>query len=436
MSTSLGIAAVTAVLREILTNRFSLDPVSSSIGAVSVSTGAPDKIDLSGASDPNQVNIFLYQVSHNQGWRNVDLPSRNSRGQVTNAPPLALDLHYLITVYGEQPFYSEILLGEVVQEFHQRAVPDRQVIDQALNPDAPAAGFPVQLAQSGLARQIERIRITPEVMSREEVSKLWPALQASYRTTLAYHVSTVIIESIEPARPSLPVLQRLGYAFNQATPVIHSVQPQEGADSPIIAGSTIVVTGSDFEGSNTIVEIQDLDFTGFVEDVADSSITIALPDPLPAGIHAGINSLKVAHRELISDPEELRKTSVSNLGVFVITPVISDSTVTIDSTDLIEELNYRTGSLEIETEQPITEKQSVFILLHPADPTASGARAYRLSVPDGNGITAPATETGSVTVQFSQIPTMDYMIRIEVDGAVSSLTVDGDGVFNGPVVTI
>ncbi|MCG8689357.1 MAG: hypothetical protein MI892_31075, partial [Desulfobacterales bacterium] len=87
-------------------------------------------------------------------------------------------------------------------------------------------------------------------------------------------------------------------------------------------------------------------------------------------------------------------------------------------------------------EQPITEKQSVFILLHPADPTASGARAYRLSVPDGNGITAPATETGSVSVQFSQIPTMDYMIRIEVDGAVSSLTVDGDGVFNGPVVTI
>ena len=51
-------------------------------------------------------------------------------------------------------------------------------------------------------------KITPQSLNTEEASKLWTALQARYRTTAAYHVSVVLIDSRLPVRPSLPVLTR------------------------------------------------------------------------------------------------------------------------------------------------------------------------------------------------------------------------------------
>ena len=50
----------------------------------------------------NVLNFFLYQVTPNLGWRNADLPSRENGGSRTTYPPLALDLHYLLTAYGSQ----------------------------------------------------------------------------------------------------------------------------------------------------------------------------------------------------------------------------------------------------------------------------------------------------------------------------------------------
>lgn len=57
----------------------------------------PDRIET-GDRKRNQVNLFLYQVTPNPGWRNTGLPSLDSRGdgRLSN-PPLALDLHYLLT---------------------------------------------------------------------------------------------------------------------------------------------------------------------------------------------------------------------------------------------------------------------------------------------------------------------------------------------------
>ena len=46
----------------------------------------------------------------------------------------------------------------------------------------------------------------------DDMSKMWTALQASYRTTVAYDVSLVLIEREVPVRPSLPVLTRGGLA--------------------------------------------------------------------------------------------------------------------------------------------------------------------------------------------------------------------------------
>jgi hypothetical protein len=127
-------------------------------------------------------------------------------------PPLALDLHYLITAYGRSDFQAEILLGYAMHLLHERPMLDRPAIRRALNPSPldvsmlPPA-FQV-LTASDLADQVEAIRITPMVMPVEEMSKLWAAIQSHYRPSAAYQVSVVLIEAKRHASTPLPVLSR------------------------------------------------------------------------------------------------------------------------------------------------------------------------------------------------------------------------------------
>src|SRR5580692_3178569 len=101
MSSALAISGVTAVLQYLLTGAFS--SLSSVVGSVTVSAVAPDIVQANlgtGSNSALQVNVFLHQVTLNAAWRNQGLPSLAADGvtPLTN-PPLALDLHYLLTAY-------------------------------------------------------------------------------------------------------------------------------------------------------------------------------------------------------------------------------------------------------------------------------------------------------------------------------------------------
>jgi hypothetical protein len=95
---------------------------------------------------------------------------------------------------------------------HERPMLDRPAIRRALDPsplDVSMLPPTFQaLAASDLADQMEAIRITPIVMSIEEMSKLWSAIQSHYRPSAAYHVSVVLIDAQRPAVSPLPVLSR------------------------------------------------------------------------------------------------------------------------------------------------------------------------------------------------------------------------------------
>jgi hypothetical protein len=64
------------------------------------------------------------------------------------------------------------------------------------------------LTASDLADQVEAIRITPQVLPLDELSKLWTAIKSEFRPSAAYQVSVVLIEATKPARNPLPVLSR------------------------------------------------------------------------------------------------------------------------------------------------------------------------------------------------------------------------------------
>jgi hypothetical protein len=212
MSSPLAIGSVSAVLRNLLDNGL-IDMGGAMGGPVTVTSVAPDTINLDDANLTPRLNLFLYQVTPNPGWRNVGQPSRSSATgeRLTNAP-LALDLHYLVTAYGRADFQAEILLGYAMHLLHERPVLDRDAIRDTLTGGPVVSQLPPALAAlaaaSDLADQAELIKITPSAQSTDEMSKLWSAIQSKYRPSCAYQVSVVLIEGKRPAVAPLPVLTR------------------------------------------------------------------------------------------------------------------------------------------------------------------------------------------------------------------------------------
>ena len=213
MSNALAIAGVSAVLKDLLDTGLIDHQVTDALGAgVLVSSLAPDVVPINGDGAVPRLNLFLHQVTPNAAWRNVELPSRNASGRRVSNPPLALDLHYLLTAYGIAELQAEVLLGYGMQLLHENPVLSREAIRTALNP-SPVGGALLPsiyqaLRSADLAGQVELLKITPTAMNGEEMSRLWSALTAHYRPTAAFQVSVVLIEPQAPAISPLPVLTR------------------------------------------------------------------------------------------------------------------------------------------------------------------------------------------------------------------------------------
>jgi hypothetical protein len=227
MSSALAIAAVTACLKDLLNDGL-LDHDLSSLGSFSITAQPPDRI-TTGDTETNQLNLFLYQVTPNSGWRNVSLPSRAPDGTRISNAPLALDLHYLLTAYGAQDLNAEVLLGYAMQLMHENGILTRQQLQTALGAPSPVDGALLPgpfgtLSALDLADQVELIKITPVYLTSEDLSKLWTAMQARYRPSMAYMVSVVLIQSTGAARAALPVLKRGGA---DQGPVALAVPPPE-----------------------------------------------------------------------------------------------------------------------------------------------------------------------------------------------------------------
>ncbi len=162
MSNFLAIATVTAALRRTLQAALDID-----VPGAKVTTVRPDG---SGSGVPNTgANLYLYQVTPNASLRNADMPNRNSEGRLIQRPQVALDLHYLLTFYGDDnELKPQRLLGSVVRTLHARPVLTRQMIKKTI--DDPAFAF---LHNSNLAEAFETVKFTPVPLSLEELSKLW-----------------------------------------------------------------------------------------------------------------------------------------------------------------------------------------------------------------------------------------------------------------------
>ena len=297
MSSALAIAGVTAVIQSFLNVVYN-NP-SSVLGSVTVSAIAPDIIQAGvagGGTVQLQVNLFLHQVTYNAAWRNVEMPllAPDGRTRLSNQP-LALDLHYLLTVYAHEDSEAEVLLGYGVFFLHQNPVLSRGDIDSALK-SLPSTPFANALKVSGLADQIEMLKITPATLGREEMAWLWTALKADYRPTFPFQVSVVLIEPQNPALSPLPVLRRdITVQPNLLSPIptLTAVVPPKRQPAAVL-GDTVTVQGRNLNGATGVLLINSLrqiqqSITALL-NVTDASFQFVppklnAPGELPAGIY-------------------------------------------------------------------------------------------------------------------------------------------------------
>ena len=438
MSSALAIAAVTAVLKDLLDNGLKAFRVSDIVGGdVTVSALPPDRIDITGAEDPTQLNLFLHQATPNQGWRNVGLPTRTSNGERMSDNPLALNLHYLLTAYGAKDFYPEIILGYAMQLLHETPVLTRDAIRKALTPSPSPPGFPIALATSELADQVEQIRITPEILNTEEISKIWAAIQAHYRPTAAYQMTVVLIESTRPAKNALPVAGRNVYVVPFDQPVVDSVIAEAGESAPITATSKLIIKGRQLRGEITQILIGGLDLSAAVTELRETQITLPLPAPLPPRMRAGIQTVQVVHMLDMGTPPAAHRGVESNVEAFVLRPIITPNAPSGLVADVVDGVTVKSGKIKVDFNPNVGKTQRVVLLLNELNPpTNSPARAYSFKAAPGNGVVDPNTETSSVTIAFTAVIPGDYLVRVQVNGAESLLAVDGGGKYATPKVTI
>jgi hypothetical protein len=392
MSNALGIAAVTATLRNMIEK--GIEPEGAGI---QVTTKPPDKA-RDGGSSPSQVNLFLYHTTFNGAWRNMDMPRQVRSGEIAR-PPLALNLHYLVTAYGENDdeVRSQRLLGRAMSVLDDFPVLGSDEINQILLPE------------SRLNEQVERVRITPQPLSLDELSKLWTTFQTQYRISAAYQVAAVLIESTRPVKAALPVLRRGetdsgASAMAGVAPVLREIRlprPQPAAR----LGEDIVLVGKQLTVVDTVARFTSLRLVNPLELLlTETGVT---------------DELQIHFPDTAEDAESMSRWTPGFYTVALVTR--HDGLPTMASNELavalapqigVTPLNTSVGAtLSITCKPRIAAGQRVLLLL--------GDRQV-----EAQTVTNPADVTQPTTLAFV-VPGLaagTYVVRLRVDG-VDSLPV-------------
>jgi Pvc16 N-terminal domain len=377
VSDALAIAAVTATLRNLL-----FRGINEAVPGADVSTRPPDKA-RDGIRDP-QLNLFLYHAGIDGAWRNMDMPGRVLPGESGN-PPLPLNLYYLITAYGEDTDDNagHRLLGAAMRVLHDHPL---------LGPRELLTALP----DSDLHRQVERVRITNQTLTLDEMSKLWTTFQTQYRVSTAYQVSVVLIESRRPVRTPPPVATRGSDDTGpQSVPDLELPVPTLTEVTPAAAqsGAEIVLTGHHLGGGPVRLRFTHRAlpapvFVGPPVTGGARELRAALPASLPAGA--------VTVAALVALPTGELPTNEQPLTVV---PRIA-------------------GKLPVKVNRNPTGAVSFSITVTP--PVAAGQEAFLL-VSDRQIAAAPFTAPTSTLAFSFAIEPDTYPIRLRVGGTDSEL---------------
>jgi len=413
MSNFRAIATVTATLQRVLTAAIQADVPGATVTTVRPAEGQHTNLPDTG------VNLFLYRVSPNPSWRNQDLPSRRSDGELARRPQAALDLHYLFSFYGDDlTLEPQRLLGSTVAFLHGQPLLTRAQIEAAVG-DATKPF----LANSDLAKQVDLVRFRPLDMPLEELSRLWSMfLQVRYVLSTTYQASVVLVERQLTPQPALPARGYNLGALPLRQPYISRVVAQAGEGAPITPGAAVYIEGLGLQEAVTRVEIDGAAVA--VDEVHPERIGLTLP----AGLAAGPHGVQVRHGVEIGAPGVDHLAFGSNLGTFAVQPVITQSGGGYDI--VISDVQGggaepRSATVTVDVAPEVGPGQTATLELL----TAEGV-AYTFMAD------ARSDDTDQLTFAISGVTAGDYFFRVRVDGAESPLELDANRVPVAPEETI
>lgn len=430
MSNFLAVATATATLGRELQG-----PVGTEVPGATVTTTRPQ-----GQPAPNPgVNVYLYQVTPNAAWRNSDLPTRAFDGRLVERPRAALDLHYILSFYGDEAkLEPQRLLGSVVRTLHARPLLTRQMVSNTVRD--PTFAF---LAGSNLAEEVERVKLTPGVLSLDELTKLWSVFfQVPYALSVVYQASVVLIEPEVTPHRSLPVRERNVYAVPFRRPTIERVLSRSGEgepepDQPILDDHSLVLEGTQLRGEVTRVRIADAEVEP--QEIGETQITLDLTQLIdittqrPVELRAGAQGVQVLQRVQMGTPPEPHRGFESKVAPFVLHPRITDEdwdAINWEADDKVNEKDTRKAAVSVRLSPGVGQQQRVVLLLNEFQPAARPerwARAYSF------GAKARDAVTNTVEFEARRVEPGDYLVSVQVDGAQSLHAVDtepGSPTFN------
>ena len=407
MSNFLAPATVTAVLQRVLQAAVSAD-----VPGATVTTDRP----LTASATPKAaVNVYCYMATPNPHLRNADLPTRNGGGQLVQRPEAALDLHYLVSCYGDDTqLEPQRLLGSVARTLHAFPVVTRDLIaDVVAAASTPTNPTHPYLRTTDLGSQTALVRVTPQLLSLEELSRLWSVFpEIPYTLSAAYQASVVLIEQdVAPPAPAPPV--RVPNVFVSASrgPVVRSVASAAGPDQPILATSSVLVRGAGLGGPDVRVRL--LGTLAVPDRAGDQEIEVALPAVPPDVLRAGAQPLQVVEVLPLGPAAEPHVVAQSDVASFALHPTV----VSVASSPPVATGGTFSATLHVELDVVVGTGQRAALLL--GDVTdAAGVLTHVFAAP-------PRTaDASALDVPVSGLGPGEYVVRISVDGAESPRQVD------------
>ncbi|HET9377131.1 MAG TPA: DUF4255 domain-containing protein [Chthoniobacterales bacterium] len=126
-------------------------------------------------NDSVKLSIYLYRITENASTKN-QFPVQGNGVQLRK-PPLTLDLHYLVTPLVGTVTDQQIILGKVMQVFYDRAI-------------LQGTDLTGSLAASG-----QEVRLILNPVALEETTRVWQAMEMSYRLSLVYLARVAMVDS-------------------------------------------------------------------------------------------------------------------------------------------------------------------------------------------------------------------------------------------------
>jgi len=345
----------------------------------------------------------------------VDLPSLASDGQSPlKNPPLALDLHYLLTAYTPEDGFAEALLGFALLMLFQNPMLSRDQITAALGALPATHPLFTALQATGLADQVELLKITPDTLGREEMAWIWTALKADYRPTYAFQVSVVLLQPAAVFSSALPVLSRNITVQAGPPPLLLEVQlPANQAAAAL--GDTVTLTGRALTGVTKIALTNQRFGFRYQPDIVPSAVggtavSFIVPND-PANLPAGVYTASA----LFTDGSGNIVQSTNNLAL-AIAPAI--------------------------TAPPPTATQTAAGTVVAVNFTPQARPAQIISLAMGGTAVPPKPFTSNVSALSFLFPSPGllagpYVVRLQVDGVDSAVTWSpSPPKFTSPIATV